>query len=141
MCKGNILTRGKCLNRTRMRRVPIATYMKTIYNLSRFMPRVLSGPDREVPPKGKLLTDSPRSDRFPSEQGREAKTRCDIEPEKRLWKVGGKAVWSSRGEVELALFLICGIVAAAVLVYCFAELFQLLSNGTMDHTVQAILTR
>jgi hypothetical protein len=77
--------------------------------------------------------------RFPLPHGFTAKSRYNVGPEKRLWKVCLKSHSSHLEEVDYIALLYFGIVSAVALGYCFDELFQL--NGTMNHTVQLLLAR
>jgi hypothetical protein len=67
--------------------------------------------------------------------------RCELEPEQRLWKVCMETDSSNCGTIEWIAFLFFGSVAVVATVSSFSELFHLLVSGSVEHVVQALLTR
>jgi hypothetical protein len=70
-----------------------------------------------------------------------AEPRCEVEPEQRLWKVCKETASLNFGISEWIVFLFFGALAIAATVYSFSELFHLLGSGSVEHTVEALLTR
>ena len=68
-------------------------------------------------------------------------SRCELEPEQRLWKVCMETDSSNFGAIEWIAFLFFGSVAVVATVSSFSELFHLLVSGSVEHVVQALLTR
>ena len=67
--------------------------------------------------------------------------RCEVAPEQRLWKVCKETASLNFGTSEWIVFLFFGVVAIAATVYSFSEFFHLLGSGSVEHTVEALLTR
>ena len=70
-----------------------------------------------------------------------AEPRCEVEPEQRLWKVCKETASLNFGISEWIVFPFFGVVAIAATVYSFSELFHLLGSGSVEHAVEALLTR
>jgi hypothetical protein len=70
-----------------------------------------------------------------------AEPRCELEPEHRLWKVCTEADSSNFGTIEGIVFLFFGALAIAATASSFSELFHLLVSASVEHVVQALLTR
>ena len=73
--------------------------------------------------------------------GQRPEPRSEVEPEQRLWKVCKETASLNFGISEWIVFLFFGVVAIAATVYSFSELFHLLGSGSVEHAVEALLTR
>lgn len=67
--------------------------------------------------------------------------KAEAEPEARLWKVCAEAASPQFTLLELAAFLLLGVLSLGAVVYCVSELFQLLNSGALDQAVRMLLTR
>lgn len=66
---------------------------------------------------------------------------CKVEPEQHLWNVCMDTASSNYDSVEWITFLLFGVLAFAATVSSFSELFYLITSGSVEHTVRALLTR
>ena len=62
-------------------------------------------------------------------------------PEKRLWNICRELALPNRNKIESIALLIWAIVSVVAIVFCFGELFQLLSSGALEQTVRAALAK
>ena len=65
--------------------------------------------------------------------------KAEAEPEARLWKVCAEAAAPQFTVLELAAFLLFGVLSLGAVVSRFSELFQLLTSGELDQSVHALL--
>jgi hypothetical protein len=67
--------------------------------------------------------------------------RREVETEQRLWKVCMETDSSIFSIVERITFMVFGALAITATVSSFSELFHLLVSGSVEHVVQALLSR